>query len=166
MVAKPTPKVKIVLLLPTNKIRHRLYVKNYSANSVRSYYHLGRYEPSSHSTTSIILVNSASINFSLSKVLLNFQVVWFFEDEPITPGIDLFIETTDTFTSLRIQVNTNDVKEHLSSTIHLLSASSTVSEPTLSCTILNHTQKAVRSQNGLTFVTLIKWTLVCAVKRF
>jgi hypothetical protein len=33
-----------------------------------------------------------------------FQVVWFFEDEPITPGSDLFIETTDTYTSLRIQV--------------------------------------------------------------
>ena len=31
------------------------------------------------------------------------QVVWFFEDEPITPGSDLFIETTDSFTSLRIQ---------------------------------------------------------------
>ena len=32
------------------------------------------------------------------------QVVWFFEDEPITPGSDLEIETTDTYTSLRIQV--------------------------------------------------------------
>ena len=33
------------------------------------------------------------------------QVVWFFEDEPITPGSDLLIETTESYTSLRIQVN-------------------------------------------------------------
>ena len=31
------------------------------------------------------------------------KVVWFFEDEPISAGTDLTIETTDSFTSLRIQ---------------------------------------------------------------
>lgn len=31
------------------------------------------------------------------------KVVWFFEDEPISAGSDLMIETTDIFTSLRIQ---------------------------------------------------------------
>merc|ERR1719189_1619696 len=31
------------------------------------------------------------------------KVVWFFEDEPITPGSDLLIETTESYTSLRIQ---------------------------------------------------------------
>ena len=31
------------------------------------------------------------------------KVVWFFEDEPISAGSDLTIETTDSFTSLRIQ---------------------------------------------------------------
>lgn len=31
------------------------------------------------------------------------KVVWFFEDEPISAGSDLAIETKDTFTSLRIQ---------------------------------------------------------------
>ena len=33
------------------------------------------------------------------------QVTWFFEDEPITSGPDLIIETTEVYTSLRIQVN-------------------------------------------------------------
>lgn len=31
------------------------------------------------------------------------KVVWFFEDEPISAGSDLTIETTDSFTSLKIQ---------------------------------------------------------------
>ena len=31
------------------------------------------------------------------------KVVWFFEDEPISAGSDLIIETTDNFTSLRIE---------------------------------------------------------------
>jgi len=30
------------------------------------------------------------------------KIVWFFEDEPISAGSDLTIETTDTYTSLRI----------------------------------------------------------------
>ena len=38
---------------------------------------------------------------------LHTQVIWFFEDEPIAPGSDLMIETTDTYTSLRIQVAKN-----------------------------------------------------------
>ena len=31
------------------------------------------------------------------------KVVWFFEDEPISAGTDLIIETKDSFTSLRIE---------------------------------------------------------------
>ena len=31
------------------------------------------------------------------------KVVWFFEDEPISAGSDLIIETKDNFTSLRIE---------------------------------------------------------------
>jgi hypothetical protein len=56
--------------------------------------------------------DNLNINNSYNKTLMAktansilFQVVWFFEDEPITPGSDLFIETTDTYTSLRIQVH-------------------------------------------------------------
>ena len=30
------------------------------------------------------------------------KIVWFFEDEPISAGSDLIIETTDAYTSLRI----------------------------------------------------------------
>jgi hypothetical protein len=42
---------------------------------------------------------------TLTNYLLHvFQVVWFFEDEPIaSTGADLQIETTDAFTSLKIQ---------------------------------------------------------------
>ncbi len=31
------------------------------------------------------------------------KVVWFFEDEPISSGTDVLVETTDAYTSLRIQ---------------------------------------------------------------